>query len=59
MLIGGTDYSVVGVAPANFHDLGAIGSPDVFIPMMMHDQVLTGPTKGQDNDRSAASARRS
>jgi predicted permease len=53
LLIGGTDYSVVGVAPTNFHDLGILGSPDVYIPMMMHDQVLTGVIKDWYNQRGA------
>jgi len=53
VLIGGTDYSVVGVAPQNFHDLGILGSPDVYIPMMMHDQVLTGVVKDWFNSRGA------
>jgi macrolide transport system ATP-binding/permease protein len=53
VLIGGTDYSVIGIAPANFHDLGTMGSPDVYIPMMMHDQVLTGVVKGWYDLRGA------
>jgi predicted permease len=53
VLIGGTDYSVVGVAPPDFHDLGFLGSPDVFIPMMMHDQVLTGVIKTWYDQRGA------
>jgi predicted permease len=36
------DYAVVGVMPAYFHDAGALGSTDVFVPMMMHDQVNLG-----------------
>jgi predicted permease len=56
VLIGGTDYSVIGVAPANFHDLGFLGSPDVYIPMMMHDQVLTGVIKDAYNQRGFRSA---
>jgi predicted permease len=56
VLVGGTDYSVVGVAPANFHDLGSLGSPDVYIPMMMHDQVLTGPIKAAYDQRGFRSA---
>jgi predicted permease len=56
LLIGGTDYSVVGVAPADFHDLGLMGSPDVYIPMMMHDQVLTGVVKDWYNQRGARMA---
>jgi putative ABC transport system permease protein len=53
VLIGGTDYSVVGVAPTDFHELGILGSPDVYIPMMMHDQVLTGVVKDWYNLRGA------
>ncbi len=56
VLIGGTDYSVVGVAPANFHDLGSLGSPDAYIPMMMHDQILTGPIKGAYDQRGFRAA---
>ena len=36
------DYSVVGVMPRYFHDVGAIGTTDVWVPMMMHDQVNLG-----------------
>ena len=53
VLIGGTDYSVVGVAPPDFHDLGFLGSPDVYIPIMMHDQVLTGIVKTWYDQRGA------
>jgi predicted permease len=53
VLIGGTSYSVVGIAPNDFHDLGGLGSPAVFIPMMMHDQVLTGVVKDWYNQRGA------
>ncbi len=56
VLIGGTDYSVIGIAPTNFHDLGTLGSPDVYIPMMMHDQVLTGVMKDAYNQRGFRSA---
>lgn len=36
------DYSVVGVAPKDFTgpDLG--GAPDLWVPMMMHDQIQPG-----------------
>jgi len=51
VLIGGTDYSVIGIAPANFHDLGTLGSPDAYIPLMMHDQILIGPVKDAYNQR--------
>jgi predicted permease len=39
------DFSVVGVMPKEFHDVGRIGSPDVWAPMMMHDQLLTDMRK--------------
>ncbi|MGH8378882.1 MAG: ABC transporter permease, partial [Gammaproteobacteria bacterium] len=46
-------YTVVGVAPSDFHDLGAtIGSPDVYLPMTMHDVAVTGLTKTWFNQRA-------
>lgn len=36
------DYSVVGVLPAYFHDVGALGGADLYVPMMMHDAVNLG-----------------
>ena len=47
------DYTVVGVAPPEFHDLGTFGSPDVFVPIAMHDQILTGVAKDWFNIRGA------
>ena len=46
------DYTVIGVTPANFHHVGNLGSPSVWVPMMMHDQLLTGIAKNWYNDRS-------
>jgi predicted permease len=46
-------YTVIGVAPASFHGLGALGSPDMWIPMAMHDGVLTGNDKDWFNLRAA------
>lgn len=51
--VGAQDYNVVGIAPPDFHDLGTIGSPDVFIPIAMHDQILTGILKDWFNQRGA------
>jgi predicted permease len=51
--VGGQNYSVIGVAANEFHDLGTLGSPDVFIPIAMHDQVLTGMQKTWFNERGA------
>jgi predicted permease len=46
------EYSVVGVMPSSFHDVGNLGSPDVWIPMMMHDQALSGLAKDWFNQRA-------
>ena len=51
--IGAQDYNVIGIAPPEFHDLGTMGSPDVFVPIAMHDQVLTGILKDWFNQRGA------
>ena len=45
------DYTVIGVMPKEFHDLGTIGSPDLWAPMMMHDQLLTDLRKDWFNRR--------
>ena len=46
-------YTVVGVAPSDFHDLGSsIGNPDVYLPMTMHDVAVTGLTKTWFNQRA-------
>jgi len=35
-------YTVLGVAPKSFQGTFTVGSPDLWIPDAMHDQVLTG-----------------
>ena len=40
--MGAQSSTIIGVMPVDFHDLGTLGSPDVFIPIAMHEQVLTG-----------------
>lgn len=35
------EYTVVGVAPEGFRGTFAIGGPDVYVPMAMHEQILT------------------
>jgi len=49
--INGTDYAIIGVMPQEFHDIATFGSPDVYIPMAMHDQMLQGRNKDFFNDR--------
>ena len=38
-------YSVIGVTPKEFHDAGQIGSPDLWVPMMMHDELIVDQRK--------------
>jgi len=45
------DFTVIGIMPSTFHDVGALGSPGAWVPMLMHDQVLTGQGKVWFNDR--------
>ncbi|MGH9518489.1 MAG: ABC transporter permease, partial [Terriglobales bacterium] len=54
--LNGLDFTVVGIAPADFQNLGGMGSAQVFIPMAMHDQILTGLTKDWFNQRRPAFA---
>ncbi|HUK31952.1 MAG TPA: ABC transporter permease [Candidatus Acidoferrum sp.] len=45
ILLDGQSYSVVGVTPKEFHDAGQIGSPDMWAPMMMHEQLVVDQRK--------------
>jgi predicted permease len=45
------DFTVIGIMPNYFHDLGALGSPDAWVPMLMRDQVLAPEDKKWANDR--------
>src|ERR1017187_303163 len=38
--INDQDYSAIGVMPKEVQQLGAIESPDIWVPMMMHHQLL-------------------
>jgi macrolide transport system ATP-binding/permease protein len=39
------DYEVVGVMPAAFRNVGYLGSPDLWVPMAMRDQILEGDSR--------------
>lgn len=39
------DFTVIGVAPREFRNIGNLGSPDVWIPLSMRDQMLDGVVK--------------
>ena len=45
------EYSVIGVMPADFHDVGDLDSPDFWVPMAMHDTALMPPAKDWFNQR--------
>jgi len=52
--LNGLDYTVVGVAAEGFKGTDAIGGgPDCWVPMMMHDQALTGVFRDAFNGRRA------
>ena len=50
--ISNQDYAVIGVMPKEFHDIGTFGSPDVYVPIAMHDQLLPDRLKGWINNRT-------
>jgi len=39
-LINGQPYTIVGIGPQRFQGVNAIGGPDLWVPMMMYEQVL-------------------
>jgi macrolide transport system ATP-binding/permease protein len=43
--IGAQDFSIIGVMPPDFHDVGAIGTAEAWIPESMHDAILTDLAK--------------
>ena len=44
-------YTVIGVAPKSFQGTFTVGTPDLWIPDAMHDQVLTGLMRDFFNER--------
>ena len=51
VLVNGQGYTIIGVAPNGFQGTNVIGGPDMWIPMSMHDQILSGFTKVLFNER--------
>src|SRR5579864_1140888 len=51
VLINGQGFSIIGVAPKGFQGTSVIGGPDMFVPMSMHDQILTVFLKQLFNER--------
>ncbi|HEX8144507.1 MAG TPA: ABC transporter permease [Pyrinomonadaceae bacterium] len=46
-------FTVIGIAPENFRGTFAIGAADFWVPMAMHNQVLTGVFGQWFNERRA------
>jgi predicted permease len=51
VLVNGQGFTIIGVAPNGFQGTTIIGGPDMWIPMSMHDQILSGFTKVLFNER--------
>jgi macrolide transport system ATP-binding/permease protein len=45
ILLNGTQFTVVGVAPEGFRGLVTLGAADCYVPVAMHDVILTGFSK--------------
>jgi predicted permease len=53
IIVNHQQFTVIGVAPRSFENLGVLGSPDMWVPMTMHDQILTGTAKEWYYERGA------
>jgi len=51
--LNGQGFTVVGVAPPGFQGINTIGGPDLWAPMAMHKQLLSGFTAENFEDRRA------
>jgi macrolide transport system ATP-binding/permease protein len=52
--VNGQDYTVLGVMGPAFHNVGSLGDADIWVPQMVHDQILTGIMKQWFSTRRAA-----
>jgi putative ABC transport system permease protein len=51
VLLNGQGFSIIGIAPRGFQGTAVLGGPAVWVPMSMHDQVLSGLFKRFFNER--------
>ncbi len=45
------EYTVIGVAPRSFRGVGQLGSPDLWVPISLADEVMPGPERTLFHDR--------
>jgi len=53
LTLNGQPFTIIGVSPAEFRGTATLNRPDLWVPMQMHDQVLTGPFRLWFNNRRA------
>jgi putative ABC transport system permease protein len=53
ILLNGSTFTVIGVAPAGFAGTGALQAPDLWAPMSMHAALLRGPVDSNYLARNA------
>jgi putative ABC transport system permease protein len=51
VLLNGQGCTIVGVAPRGFQGPSILGGPDMWLPMALHDAILTGQQKTYFNER--------
>jgi putative ABC transport system permease protein len=51
VMLNGQGFTVIGIAPRGFQGASAIGGPDMWVPLSMHDQIVSGLVKTFFNER--------
>jgi putative ABC transport system permease protein len=51
VLLDGQGFTIIGVAPPGFQGTQNLGGPDMWVPMSMHDQIVSGLIKTFFNER--------
>ena len=51
--MNGHTFTVVGIAPPGFQGVNTLGGPDLWVPLAMHGQILSGFLAENFNDRRA------
>jgi putative ABC transport system permease protein len=51
VMLNGLGFTVIGIAPRGFQGPSAIGGPDMWVPLSMHDEIVSGLVKTFFNER--------